>query len=36
MFTFIVFARPEDKLLFVELYWERLKKHCRGGIHASR
>ena len=25
-----------DKLVFVGLFWERCKKHCRGGIHASR
>ena len=24
------------KLVFVRLFWERFKKHCRGGIHASR
>ena len=24
------------KLVFVRLFWERFKKHCKGGIHASR
>ena len=25
-----------DKMVFVGLFWERCKKHCSGGIHASR
>ena len=36
VYVLIGLTQQYDKLVFVGLFWERCKKHCRGGIHASR